>query len=680
MFRTKSTNKVDKNKDSINDFLESNYQVNPINEALYVTLIYGFFGMLWIALSDRILYMIIDDLSLFRQIQTYKGWIYVLVTMGLIYTLVRSRSTLFQKALNTIRQSYEDLEATHEELVASDEELINQTEFTENMINNAPVIIAAWNDKGEIIRINPYGLKLLGYSQDEMFGRMWAEFLSGNKDEAVVIETLKQIQKNSQLKNIESKFMTKDKKEVTILWNSSIIKTKGLNQEIVSVGTDITSRKLLEEKLRDMAYFDMLTKLPNRAMLETEIKVLIREQTPFALAYIDIDNFKYINDTLGHSVGDEFLKYIAKCIRSYVKEPDLVTRISGDEFAIILKGSTNWNEIKATLEDLSEYLGKTWSYNHHEFFISLSIGVVLYPENGFNHEHLVKNADIAMYKAKKAGKGRIVFYTEDILIENQINVHLVNRLQYAIENNLLMQHYQPQIELNSEKIIGLEALVRWHDKEYGFVSPASFISLAEETGQIYAIEKWVFRTALEQKKQFEEQGLEDISISINLSSKTLTSDTNFFEIESLIASYNLNFKDITIEITETAILSNMDFVISRLHNLKKLGVRIALDDFGTGYSSLTYLKNLPIDIIKLDRSFIKSLEENSDSKDAKIIKSVISLANALGYEVVAEGIESKAQLNFLVKNNCPKGQGYLFSKPVAVEEIMNLLEQPVTNN
>lgn len=399
---------------------------------------------------------------------------------------------------------------------------------------------------------------------------------------------------------------------------------------------------------------------------------MVDEGLSFAMVYIDIDNFKYINDTLGHAIGDQFLKYIAIKLQQVVQPPDIASRISGDEYCIIFKGIISKDEIEKKIKKIINVLGKTWKSNQHEFFISLSIGVSIYPVDGYDYATLFRNADIAMYKGKKSGKGRHVFFTKEILTDNVKNINMANELQNALSNNELFLYYQPQFNLNTGEISGIEALIRWIHPEKGFISPAEFIPLAEETGQIYDIDKWVFKTALADKRKLEEDGFSSIDISINLSSKALASDMNFDELEKLLKTYDIDFSQIIIEITETAVISDVEFAIKRLHRLKNLGFRIALDDFGTGYSSLTHLKELPIDIVKLDRSFVKRIEKNS--KDAIIIKALLYLARDLEYKVVAEGIENKEQLEYLKKHNCDYGQGFLMSKPIEIKDIQEKLK------
>ncbi len=662
--------KTKESKD-IQAYLNQNHKINPNKEAIIITSIYGVFGFVWIVISDKILEMMIKDFSLYSKIQMYKGWIYVILTMILIYFLILKRSRLFQNSMIKIREAHEELQATYEEFLATEDELIYQKNYTESIIENAQVVIGTWDEKGKIKSLNSYGQNLLGYSEDEVIDKNWLDLFIPNENKSSKTDVLNEIKQNKQLKNYERQLITKDKKKKNILWNRSVLSTDNNATIFVSIGIDITKQKELENKLKEMAYYDNLTNLPNRSFLEKEVDRSFNQKTPFALVFMDIDNFKYINDALGHNIGDKFLKDISCRLQKIIIKPNVVVKLNGDKYAFLLKKVNKKKEIEEELERIISHIDKTWRINNYEFFISFSLGISIYPKDGQTQTTLFRSADIAMYKAKEIAKGKYLFYSEVFLKNNIQNIEMANELQYAIDNNELNLYYQPQYNLSLGKIIGMEALLRWIHPEKGFISPVKFIPLAEETGQIYKLEKWVIRTALLQKKKFESQGFSNIDISINLSSKTLMSDINFNEIEIMISSFDVDYSKVTIEITETAIISDIEFAIERLKKLKKLGLKIALDDFGTGYSSLTHLKELPIDIVKLDRSFVNKIEENS--KDSLIIKSLLNLARDLDYKVVAEGIETKEQLEYLKKYNCERGQGYLMAKALDVKDVEEMI-------
>jgi diguanylate cyclase (GGDEF)-like protein len=394
---------------------------------------------------------------------------------------------------------------------------------------------------------------------------------------------------------------------------------------------------------------------------------LIKEEARFSFVDIDFDNFRNINDIMGYSAGDMFIKDMAEKMNIFLGGYGFVGRIGGDEFGIIFINSKMNIELKEFLRNLNENLGDKWEYNDREFFVSSSMGVSSYPSDGMTASEIIRNANLAMDSAKREGKRRCIFYTGEILEITSEKIKIADKIRYGLLNNEFELYYQPQFHLRNGQIKGLEVLIRWTNSEIGSISPAIFIPIAEEIGQIFDIEKWIFKNALIQKEIFEKKGYNDISLSINLSSKTLMSNIHFGELEDILDEYNIDYEKITIEITETSVISDIYLAIEKLKRLKRYGLKVALDDFGTGYSSLTHLKKLPIDIIKLDKSFIKSIDVNNT--DSYIIKAILGLALDLNYEVVAEGIETKEQYIFLDNNNCSLGQGFLMSRPLDIENV-----------
>ncbi|WNF35887.1 EAL domain-containing protein [Bacillaceae bacterium IKA-2] len=531
-------------------------------------------------------------------------------------------------------------------------------------------IIAITDTEGIIRYVNQKFCELSKYKRSELIGKTHTIINSGYHPKeffSLMWDTI------SQGKVWEGELKNKAK-DGSLYWLKAtivpILDSNEIPYMYIAIRTDITDRKFAEEKIIEMLQKDDLTGLPNRKCLENEITKAIEENVPFCLVYINFDNFKNINDIHSYSVGNEFIRFIGETLKKEIQNPDIVGRLSGDEFVVLFK-DTPKEKLEANLRNIIESFGPKWEKNNYEFFISVSIGIVKYPENGNCQEILFRNADLAMQKAKKEGRGRWVYYVKKILKSNTGNILMAQMLQQAFHNEELTMHYQPKFNLKTGKVKGIEALIRWFHPLEGAISPAQFIPLAEETGQIYQIEKWVMTTVLNQKKWFEKNGFSELEISINLSNKTLMSELNFNELEELLASFNLDFSKITIEITETAILTDVNLAIYRLNKLKKLGLKIALDDFGTGYSSLTYLKELPLDFVKIDRSFVKNISKKG--KDALIIKSILSLANDLDYHVIAEGIETEEQRCYLEEHNCESGQGFLFSKPLEIEDLTKKL-------
>jgi len=645
------------------------------SEAISITAIYCFVGVLWILLSDSILEVIIKDQEIYMIFQTFKGWFYVLVTTLMLFILIKKRLFTIKEVVGKSVETYEKLSLAHTELKKVEAELKYQKNLTENIILEAPIIILTHNEMGDILSTNPFAQKIFGYNEEEMKEIDWFNLLIPEDYKSNIKEIFSEIKIERKFKNFECPIISVGGRRINILWSSSLLtlNDERIGSRYVSIGTDIDERKTFEEKVKYLAFYDTLTGLPNRAMFENEINkhlVLKMENNDFAIAYIDIDNFKNINDSMGHQVGDIFLKYLADCLKLEVEEPDFVARLGGDEFAILYTGKTK-EHLLENIEIITKRISKTWSIQNRQFYITMSVGVVTYPMDGDNSTELLKNADIAMYEAKREGRNRVLFYKEAIQENNSWHVTMINNLQYGIEEEQFTLFYQPQYKLGTGKITGMEALVRWVHPEVGFISPAQFIPLAEETGQIYSLERWILAKALNQKKIWEEQGFKNLILSINLSGKTLTSDINFHELEHIFSQATVDYSKVVIEITETASISDVDIVIEHLDILKKLGLRVALDDFGTGYSSLNYLKKFPIDIIKLDRSFINSISE--DGIDTVLIKNIIYLAHDLEFEVVAEGIETQEQLDYLKKHYCESGQGYLLSRPLPEDKIRDLL-------
>ena len=650
-------------------------------EAVVIALIYAVFGVLWILLSDLILEHIFPDMEAYRDFQTYKGWVFIFITTVMLFFLILDRMNLLKNENWKSLKAYDRLSTAHNELVKTKSALIYQKELTDRIINEAPVFIVAHNEE-KIFGINPFGQRVSGYSQEDLLDKNWIDFLVPLDYQDDVNKRLQDIRDKKLVKDYEFPIRKKDGSYLYILWNSKQLEAETNEEDgyYISFGIDINERKQYEEKMKQLAYYDTLTGLPNRVFLEKRICQKICSNTQdnyFLIAYIDIDNFKTINDCMGHQVGDQFLTDLGNQLTSEVREPNLVARLGGDEFAILFEQTTK-QEALNKVKDIVQKVSRSWMIENHQFYITMSIGIVSYPFDGKDAITLQKNAEIAMYAAKREGKNRVLCYREGISEFNIRNMRMINQLQYGLEDNQFRLYYQPQFNLKTGEVIGVEALIRWFHPEEGLIPPSDFIPVAEESGQIFELERWIVKKALEQKLEWEKQGHSDIVMSINLSGKTLTSAINFYEIELLLAKASVDFTRIVIEITETANISDIDIVIKHLNRLRLMGIRIALDDFGTGYSSLNYLKKFPINIIKLDRSFINAINENG--VDILLIKNVLTLAHDLKFEVVAEGIETNEQLEFLKEGLCEAGQGYLFSKPLPVEHVNSLWLLPHRNS
>ena len=427
-----------------------------------------------------------------------------------------------------------------------------------------------------------------------------------------------------------------------------------------------------EEELKNLVYFDSLTKLPNRIALTNDIQEHVKQQESItaALMIIDIDNFKYINDTLGHHFGDEFLIEIAKKFLNLSSQSIRVYRIGGDEFAFLVTASMP--QIEMAAQEIMNCFHKPIYMDKIKIHTTLSMGIAVYPFAGKTVQQLLKNADIAMYEAKQRGKERYVFFDDVMNYRIIEKTKIEHNLQFALDNKEFMLYFQPQYKTSNDKISGFEALIRWKSRELGMVPPNDFIKIAEESQKIVAIGKWVFVNSCDFASKLIKRGYKDIKVSVNISIVQLIQDDFTDFILATIESKNLDFKLIELEITETVLIRSVQEAYTKLETLRSKGVSISLDDFGTGYSSLSYLQNLPITTLKMDRAFVEDITKNTITEN--LASFIISMAHKLNLEVIAEGVETKLQLDILKKYNCDKVQGYYYSKPVPEEQAFLLLE------
>ena len=427
-----------------------------------------------------------------------------------------------------------------------------------------------------------------------------------------------------------------------------------------------------EDELKNLVYFDSLTKLPNRIALTNDIQEHVKQQESItvALMIIDIDNFKYINDTLGHHFGDEFLIEIAKIFLNLSSQSIRVYRIGGDEFAFLVTASMP--QIEMAAQEIMNCFHKPIYMDKIKIHTTLSMGIAVYPFAGKTVQQLLKNSDIAMYEAKQRGKERYVFFDDVMNYRIIEKTKIEHNLQFALDNKEFMLYFQPQYKTSNDKISGFEALIRWKSRELGMVPPNDFIKIAEESQKIVAIGKWVFVNSCDFASKLIKRGYKDIKVSVNISIVQLIQDDFTDFILATIESKNLDFKLIELEITETVLIRSVQEAYTKLETLRSKGVSISLDDFGTGYSSLSYLQNLPITTLKMDRAFVEDITKNTITEN--LASFIISMAHKLNLEVIAEGVETKLQLDTLKKYNCDKVQGYYYSKPVPEEQAFLLLE------
>ena len=457
------------------------------------------------------------------------------------------------------------------------------------------------------------------------------------------------------------------------------------------VGTiqDATERTHAIQQIHRLAYYDVLTELPNRSRfhekLAETLEVARRTGKPFAIMFLDLDQFKRINDTLGHHMGDDLLRVVAQRLKNVLRVGDSsdvargktlerdVCRQGGDEFIVLLNGVSTEEQAARAATRVVEQLAQPITIASHEVFVSASIGIVLYPRDGDDLDSLLRNADIAMYHAKSEGRNRFAFYHESMRQATARRLSLEHELRRAIESEQFELHYQPQIDMQTGAIVGMEALIRWNHPTLGMLWPQHFIGVAEEAGLIMAIWEWVFVTALIQHNAWREEGLPPVPIGVNLSSVQFTDPALAERVKEIAQVIGVPFEHIELELTESALVKDWDTAVATLHALRATGIRIAIDDFGTGYSSLSYLRKLPFDKLKLDHTFTADATENEQG--AAIARAIVSMAQTLGLTVVAEGVETQQQIETLSAMGCTTMQGYLLSRPLPVAAMSELLHR-----
>ncbi len=438
---------------------------------------------------------------------------------------------------------------------------------------------------------------------------------------------------------------------------------------------DVTQLRRSEQEARYNANHDRLTGLPNRTLfrerLEQALKLNHRKKLGLAILFLDLDEFKIINDSLGHEAGDELLKKVSDRLRKVLRDEDVLSRHGGDEFVLMQQGVGHIKSASASAERIIDLFEKPFELAGKEIYISTSIGIALTPNDGDTHSLLIRNADMAMYYAKSRGRNNFQFFSEDLERLSSHRLKIKHDLKMALERNEFHLVYQPKVSLKDGMIMGVEALIRWK-KEGKLIPPMEFIPIAEDYGLIVAISEWVIDNSCRQIRHWIDAGFKDVKVAINISPRHLERGTVLSDINKAVKKYRIERKNIEIEITETAIMDDVNVAIQALQKVKDQGISIAMDDFGTGYSSLNYLKRLPINVVKIDKSFIDSLKDSP--VDSAMVFSIITLAHLLEYQVVAEGVEDQETMHVLKTMNCDYLQGYFFSRPVSADDLSSMLD------
>ncbi|VEF49421.1 PAS/PAC sensor-containing diguanylate cyclase/phosphodiesterase [Bacillus freudenreichii] len=562
-----------------------------------------------------------------------------------------------------------------------DKLLLDDIEKLETLLYTMPDMIIFKDGDGRWINTNQYTLSLFGLEDTHYLGRTSAElalikpfyqelFLTCQKHNEMVWKSRKMTRN-------EVKFLRQDGREVIYdVITKPIFNADRSKKALIVIGRDITERKRIEEQNFHLAYNDQLTKLPNRLKLEKQLNKsiiaskILKQQ--FVVMFLGLDRFSYINDHLGPAIGDQLLIQSSDRLQQCIPTDWFLARIGGDEFAILVPNS----EVESALnvvQNIIHLIGKPFLLNGYELFITTSIGVCSYPQDGDDAQTLMKHANIALRSAEEKGKNRYQIFSSTMDVAAFKTFSLENSLNKAMGMEQFELYYQPKIDIQTNKIVGAEALIRWNHPEWDLVSPNEFIPLAEETGLIIPMGKWVKETVCRQNKEWEKAGLQIVPIAVNISAKRFMQKEFVKSIKRILNESQLEPGFLEIEITETSLMENEELAVEIINQLGDLGLKVSLDDFGTGYSAFSYLKRFKVDTIKIDRDFIKEIGINE--QDEMILIGIISLIKSLKINVIAEGVETEEQLNFLRKQECNQAQGYLYSRPVSAGEFKELLRK-----
>ncbi|MDE1989779.1 MAG: EAL domain-containing protein, partial [Betaproteobacteria bacterium] len=543
-------------------------------------------------------------------------------------------------------------------------------------VEQSPSSITITDLGGNIVYVNQAFLDKTGYLQDEVLGKNPRLLQSGKTPRSTYDDLWIHLMAG---RSWQGEFINRKKNgeeyDVSVLI-SPIRDAQGRTTGYLSIKNDVTEKKRTEEQLSYLAHFDQLTGLPNRVLLQDHFNYALhmaeRAMEPMAVMFLDLDHFKDVNDTLGHSIGDRLLVEVSRRIQQGLRAVDTVSRLGGDEFIFILPGC-DANGAAQVADKLMETIAAPCWIGPHELVITPSIGIAMYPEDGQDMEALSQNADAAMYQAKQGGRNGYRFFTQAMQVHSARNLRLSNDLRQALARRQLAVHYQPQISLEDGRVVGVEALLRWNHPELGPVPPAEFVPIAEDIGLIVPIGEWVLRTAAAQMKDWLERGFPAMTVAVNLSAVQFRHARLLESVSDILAAVKLPPDLLELELTEAVAMGDPAAAVAVMKGLHERGVRLSIDDFGTGYSSLSYLKRFRISRLKIDQSFVRDVPD--DPEDNAIVTTVISLARSLGLRTVAEGVETERQVAFLKEQGCDEVQGYYYSKPLPVAELEAFLRR-----
>jgi diguanylate cyclase (GGDEF)-like protein/PAS domain S-box-containing protein len=610
----------------------------------------------WIFVQSGIPFALVLNLKIERitWLQTLSGWLFVIASGWMLYLLVH-------RTLTEIANAEEDLNLRDRAIESS----VSAICITDNLAPDNPIVY-----------VNPAFERITGYSSQEVLGRN-ARLLQGTdlaQPELITIRAALHDQRPCHV------VLRNYRKDGSMYWNeldiSPVRNDAGKVTHHIGVHSDITDAKTHHDELTRQANHDSLTGLPNRNLLWDRIDRACARTQRYgdfaAVAFLDLDNFKVVNDSLGHSLGDQLLRAVAARLESSLRAMDTVARLGGDEFVFVLSDHKSAQSVSGELRRIVESFSQPFAMDGRNVFITASVGVALYPQDAKDPESLMKSAELAMYRVKESGRNAYQLYTTEMQTRVTERLTLEGKLRRALERREFSLHYQPQVDLRTNRIFGCEALIRWNQPELGMVGPAKFIPLAEETGLIVPIGEWVVRTACLQSKAWQNAGLPAITVAVNISARQFRENNLLQVIAKILAETGLDPTQLEFEVTESVIMHDAQRVVAALQALRDMGVRLSVDDFGTGYSSLSYLKRFPVNRLKIDQSFVRDI--TTDADDAAIAQAVITLGHTMNLRVIAEGVETPEQLAFLRVNQCDEMQGYLFGRPVPADEFGKLLE------
>jgi diguanylate cyclase (GGDEF)-like protein/PAS domain S-box-containing protein len=595
--------------------------------------------------------------------------VYILASRG---TLVERLTSERTSALRSDNQRLADDLAVR----IRTEKALRLREKVIEVSSNAIIICSPHAPDYAIEYVNPAFESITGYTAEEVVGKSLRTLQGGSQDHQNIEEISAALRERREGHAVLRNY----RKDGTGYWNDLFISpVRDESGEIVNFVVaqyDISAIMRYEAELEYQARHDALTGLANRNLLTERLERAISSArhggTELWVVFVDLDRFKFVNDTLGHEAGDTLLKMLAERLKLAVREADTVARMGGDEFVLVLPEGTSRDAGLAVIQAIMDAIATPLMIQSHEFYLTCSIGIAAYPSDGGTADVLTKHADIAMYRAKELGRNTYQFYTSSMSDRTLERLEIEADLRHALERDQFELHYQPQVDMATGLIVGVEALVRWQHPQHGMISPARFISLAEEMGLIIPIGSWVLRTACVQTKAWQQAGLGMLRIAVNISPRQFTQKGLVQSIAEVLYDTGLEARYLELELTESMVMTDVDNAITILRDLKHLGVQIAIDDFGTGYSSLSYLRRFPIDVLKIDQSFVRDITLEEDG--AAVVRTIISLAHSLRLKVIAEGVETVEQLEYLRNHHCDQAQGYLYSRPCGAEEFAHLIK------